>query len=192
MDELFNSGTKLAYGTSYSGYFDASDETKASKRKETFVNCPSFQVCVDWAKDKKNVSILIFDKDAEVNYAFGNFIGKNSEPLLCKLDDGVVYSYGQSMIMFYGDPLISRVSEIIGRVVEAGLYNYWTYLRMNWLKVHSRKIAITHPLDGYYSFNIYHMQPAFYLVLMGWCLSALCFMVEVMYNSLLCKRVRSC
>jgi len=42
-------------------------------------------------------------------------------------------------------------------------------------KIETRKLAIIHPLDGYYNFNLYHMQPAFYLSLMCWCLSALCF-----------------
>jgi hypothetical protein len=90
------------------------------------------------------------------------------------------------MIMFHGDPLLRRVTEIIDRVVEAGLYNYWISISMNQYKINSQKIAIVHPLDGYYSFNLYHMQPAFYLLLMGWCLSVLCFIVE-----LLCNRVLS-
>jgi hypothetical protein len=192
MDELLASGIKLAHGNSHSAFFDDSEETKASKSKGTFVNCPSPEVCIDWAKYQKNVSILFFDTLAEINYASGNFIGEKYKPLLCKLDDGVVFTYSQSMIMFYGDPLMKRVNEIISRVVEAGLYNYPTSLRMNLIKVQSRKIAIAHPLDEYYSFNLYHMLPAFYLILMGWCLSALCFMVEVKYNSVLYKRVRCC
>jgi hypothetical protein len=90
--------------------------------------------------------------------------------------------------MFQGDPLIKRVTEIIDRVVEAGIYNYWISKRMNKIKLEARKIAIVHPLDGYYSFNLYHMQPAFYLLLMGWCLSAICFIVELFYNRVLSNR----
>ena len=160
------------------------------KLKKNCANFPMNDISLDWAKYQKNVSVLLLDKFAEIHYALGNFIGENSEPLLCRLEDGVFFSYGQSMLMFNGDPLISRVSEIIDRVVEAGLYNYWNSRLMNWIKLYSRKIAIVHPLDGYYSFNLYHMQPAFYLILIGWCLSALCFIVEVMYNSVLRKRVK--
>ena len=39
------------------------------------------------------------------------------------------------------------------------------------MKLGSRKIALVHLLDGYYSFKLYHMQPAFYLLLIGWWLS---------------------
>jgi hypothetical protein len=57
LDEMFNSGIKLAHGTSHTGFFDDNEETKASKRKGTFVNCLSSQVCIDWAKYQMNVSI---------------------------------------------------------------------------------------------------------------------------------------
>jgi hypothetical protein len=91
------------------------------------------------------------------------------------------------MLMLHGDPLMKWVNKIIGRVVEAGLHKFWESLRMDLYKIYSRKIALVHPLDGYYSFNLYHMQPAFYLLLMGWCLSALSFTFEVLYNYLLSK-----
>jgi len=130
----------------------------------------------------------LFDKEAEEGYASGDFVGENSEPLLCKLEDGVFISFGQSMIMFNGDPLMRRVNDIIDHVVEAGLHIFWDSLQMNLYKILSHKIAIFHPLDGYCSFNLYHMQPAFYLLLMGCCVSAFCLMVEVLYIHLLRKR----
>jgi len=123
----------------------------------------------------------MLEKEAELCYATGEFVGKNSEPLLCKLEDGIFLSFGQTMQLFHGDPLMKRVNEIIDRVVEAGLYKFWYSLQKHRHKVYSHKIAIVHPLDGYYSFNLYHMQPAFYLLFMGWCLSVSCFMIEVLY-----------
>ena len=81
---------------------------------------------------------------------------------------------------------MKRVNEIFDRVIEADLHKFWD-LQMNWHKIYSHKIAIVHPLDGYYSFNLYHIQPAFYLLLIGWCLSAFCFMVEVFYFRLISK-----
>jgi hypothetical protein len=81
--------------------------------------------------------------------------------------------------MIHGDPLMRRVSEIIDRVVEASLYHHWISQFMRYRKLLSGMMAIVHPLDGYYSFNLYHMQPAFFLLLIGWCLSAFCFFVRV-------------
>jgi len=91
--------------------------------------------------------------------------------------------------MLHGDPLLKRVTEIIDRVVEAGIYKYWFSLRIHRLKLRSQKIAIVQPHDGYYSFTLYHLQPAFYILLIGWCLSAVCFMMEELYNRVLRERV---
>jgi hypothetical protein len=112
---------------------------------------------MNWAKYQKNVSILLEDKLVEDMYASGTLVGVNSEPLLCNLEDGVVSNIGLSMMMFYGDPLLRRVNEIIDSVVEAGIYNYWISLNMEAKKRFYRKIVIVQPLDGYYSFNHYHV-----------------------------------
>jgi hypothetical protein len=188
MDELFASGIKLAYRVDHSFIFENGDETEASKVKQNHVYCPSFHVCVEWANYHKNISILLSDNLAKMYYAIGDFVGENSEPFLCPLEDGVVFSTGLTMIIFIGDPLLRRVNKIIGRVIEAGIYNYWTSQHFHWIKLEFRKIAIVQLIDEYYSFNFYHIQPAFYLLLIGWCLSALCFIFEVMYNRLLNKR----
>jgi hypothetical protein len=134
------------------------------------------------------VSVLLADNAAEEGYALGHYVGENSERLLCRLEDGVVYSTGLAMKMFYGDPLLRRVTEIIDRFVEPGMYNYWISANMHRRKILSRSIAVVQPLDEYYSFNLYHMQPAFYLLLMGWFLSVIYFMVEVLYNCIITKR----
>jgi hypothetical protein len=125
---------------------------------------------------------------AERQYANGKLISKNSEPLVCRLEDGVVFNNGLTMIMFHADPLMKRVTEIIDRMVEAGIYNYWISLNNNVCKIKYRRIAKVNPLHGYYSFNLYHMQPDFYLLLMGWCISAICYIVELWYKRILSKR----
>jgi hypothetical protein len=186
-DELFDSRNMVAYPPGQSYIFQNGDEHEAINVNKNLANCPSYEVCMDWARYRKNVSILMADKDAEKLYADGYFIGENSEPLVCGLEDGVVFNTGLTMVMFSGDPLMRRVNEIIDRVFEAGIYNYWISLRMNIYKLKSQRIALVHPLGEYYSFNLYHMQPAFYLFLMGLCISVLCFVIEVLCNHILRK-----
>jgi len=187
MDELLESGIKLAYSTDYDFIFDERHETESSKVQRNRAYCPTIWVCLDWANYQKNVSILLPDITVEFRYAFGQYVGENSKPMLCSLEDGVVFPASLTMLMFHGDPLMRRVNEVIDRVVEAGLYNYWISAQINLGKILARKIAIVQQLDEYYTFNLYHMQTAFYILLMGWCLSAVCFMFEVLYNCLLCK-----
>jgi hypothetical protein len=187
MDELFASGIKLAYSPEYSYILWIGDEKEVSNVHKNLANCPSYKFCEDWAKYYKNVSILSDDIEAEFRYALGDFVGENSKPLLCSLEDGVIFPAGLTMLMFQGDPLMRRINEIIDRVAEAGLYNHWISLELNWRKILFRRIAIVQQLDGYYSFKLYHMQTAFYLLLIGWCLSAFCFVFEVLYNRVLSK-----
>jgi len=182
LDEMFASGIKLFYPKVYNSIVDNGDDPYALELKRNSLVCPSNVDCVKRAIHLKNVSILTTDINAEENYANGDYVGENSEPLLCRLEDGVVYNTGLGMIMFHGDPLMGLVNIIIDRVVESGLYNHWISFRLYLMKLGTHKIAIIHPLDGYYSFNLNHMQPAFYLLLMGWCLSVLCFIVELFYN----------
>jgi hypothetical protein len=188
MDELFSAGMKLAFQEGRSFIFRNGDEIEASKVLRNLADCSSFEVCRNWATYQKNVSIMMAESFAELYYATGEFVGENSEPLLCKLEDGVFLQTGATMVMFHGDPLMRRVNEIIDLVFEAGIYNHWISLVQNYYKALSRKISLVHPLDGYYSFNLYHMQPAFYLLLMGWCLSVLCFMVELLYSRVFSRR----
>ena len=108
--------------------------------------------------------------DIEGHHDIGDFVGKNSESLFCKLEEGVIFNTGLTMVIFHGDTLMRRVPNIIDRVVAAGQYNYWNSLRMDRLKLRSRKIAIIQALNRYSSFNLHNMQPAFYFLLLGWCL----------------------
>jgi hypothetical protein len=179
---------KLAYPPAYNFLFKNGDEKEAMNLNRSLVNCLLLDVCINWAMYQKNVLILMPDIYAESLQAYGDLVGENSEPLLFRLEDGVFFNTGQIMIMFHGDPLLRRGNEIIDRVVEAGLYNYWISLIMNHFKLKSQKIAIAYPLAGYYSFNLKHMQPAFYFLLMGFCLSVFCFEIEVLCNRVLSKR----
>jgi len=124
----------------------------------------------------------------EENFAFSKFVGGKSKPLLCRLEDVLLYQCGTTIIMLYREPLMRRVTEIFDRVVEAYIYKYWTSLVMHKLNPNARKRGIVDPLGGYYSFNLCHIQPAFYLLFMGWCLSTLSFMVELLYNRVLTRR----
>ena len=141
MEELFASGIKLAYDPEHNFVFENADETEVSIVQTHLVICPSVRFCENWAIYQKNVSALLYDLDAEVGFSHGDFVGQNSEPLLCMLDDGVYNSDGIAMIMIHGDPLLRRVSEIIDRVVAAGLYTFWISKEMNLFKLHAEKIA---------------------------------------------------
>ena len=73
---------------------------------------------------QKCINFFISDFLAELINAIGKFVGENSEPFMCRIEDGVIYSSVLSMITFHGGPSMRRVSEIIDRLVEAVLYSH--------------------------------------------------------------------
>jgi hypothetical protein len=191
MDELFVSGMKLAYDPIHSSVFENGNETEVSNVRRMKANCPSFEVCVNWALFYKNVSVFLSDYYFEIQSYTGGFVGGNGEPLLCRIDDGVFLNVGSVMIMFYGEPLLERINNIFGRVLEAGLYKFWLSEFVNDYKIAYQQIAIVNPLEEYYSFNLFHMQPAFYLLLIGLCLSVFCFVIELFSYGFLNLNVRN-
>jgi len=124
MDVLFASGIKLTFRPDFSGILEFGDETELLKLRTHLTNCPSFMECMEWAKYHKNVSILLPEIQAEMLYSFSDTVGEDGKPLLCKLEDGVNFPVGLTMMIFHRDTLTRRVKNIINRVVEAGLYNY--------------------------------------------------------------------
>ena len=119
MDELFESGINLAYHPMHQFIFENGEETEVSVVQRNRANCLSYRACVKWAIYYKNASILFADLNAEMYYAVGDMLGENSEPLLCRLEDGVVYNNGLRMIMLPGNPLMRRVNEIMEMDISA-------------------------------------------------------------------------
>jgi len=73
---------------------------------------------MNWANYQKNASVLLTDIYIEGHYNVGDFVSENSEPLFCKLEDGVVFNTDLPMVIFHWDPMMRLFSEIIDRVVE--------------------------------------------------------------------------
>ena len=136
----------------------------------------------------QNISYYTSDLNAEIENDIAYSSGKTSEPMFCMFENGDIYDEGLRLVMLNGDPLLRRVSVIIDRLVEAGFYNTWVSRFKHLYKFRKHIQRSVHKLDGYYSFNLHHMRPAFYLLLMGLCLSSLCFIFELLYNRLLSKR----
>jgi hypothetical protein len=188
MDELLSSGMKLAYDLGMSYIFEYGDETEVSTVRKMKADCPTFEICVDWATREQNVSVLMLDVSVKVAAKAFPLFKKSDKYFLCRIDDGLFYNFESVMLMFYGDPILTRVNEIIDRVMEAGLYNYWFSQFEYQYESLLLNLNTTFQIEEYYSFNLYHMQPAFYLLLMGLCLSVFCFVIEVIFYRLINKR----
>jgi hypothetical protein len=155
--------------------------------------CPNTSVCLKWAHDYKNISIILEEVDTEEKYSTPSLMDENSKALICPLADGVMMIICPladgvmmtlliAMIMRVGDPLLERIDEIIQRVVEARIFMQWKKSHFDKVKLGSGTLHSYSILDDYHSFTLEHMQPAFSMLLMDFCISTLILLLELTYH----------
>jgi hypothetical protein len=185
---MLASKIKYGYHPILDDMFNETDDVNSHIILENRVRCPDGKVCLKWAEDYKNISIILEDADVEEKYSNSSLMDENTKPLICPLDDGFTITVNIVMTMSVGDPLLERIDEIIQRIVEAGIFMQWKKSHFDKIKIRSGKIHSYSLLD-YYSFTLEHMQPAFYMLLMGFCVSTVILLLELANH--LFKRLKS-
>jgi hypothetical protein len=120
LNDVSAAGISFYYKTEYSFLF-VGDEKLVHYLARPHQQPVLFKEIMNWASHHKSISFFDDELCIAAFYAWGDFVGENCEPLICKLEDSLVYIKGLSRVIFHGDPLLRRVSEIIDRVVAAGL-----------------------------------------------------------------------
>jgi hypothetical protein len=124
MDELLSSGMKLATFPGSNYVFEYVTEIEMSNVRRNLADCPSYDICLNWAVLEQNVSVVVPEDNFEMLVDTYLLLKKNVKRPLCRIEDGVFSNNQLAMLMFNGEPLLKRVNEIIDRVLEAGLYKY--------------------------------------------------------------------
>lgn len=179
IDQMLASKIRYGYNPHFDNIFIEADDENSQKILENRVLCPILIACFKWAKDYKNISLIIEELSVEEKYSTSSLIDENSKPLICPLDDGIVMTVNAVMMVRMGDPLLGRIDEIIQRVVEAGLFMQWKKSYFDKIEIESGTLHRYSLLDDYNSFTLEHMQPAFYMLLTGLCISTVILLVEL-------------
>jgi hypothetical protein len=182
IDQMLASKIKYGYHPIFDNVYNESDDAYSPIILRNRVLCQNMSTCLKWALDYKNISIILDEVDIEEKYSSSSVMYENSKPLICPLDDGNVVIINNAMMMRVGDPLLERINEVIQRVVEAGLFMQWKNSHFDELKMRSGTLRSYSLLDDYYNFTLEHMHPAFYLLLMGFCISTLILLLELAHN----------
>jgi hypothetical protein len=179
IDQMLASKIKYGYRPVFDYVYDRDDDVNSKIIRENRVLCPSISACIKWAQDYKNISMILDELGIEERLSTSSLMDENSKPLICPLDDGIVIISNAAMIMRVGHPLLGRIDEIIQRVVEAGLFMQWKKSYIDKNKIRSGTLHSYSLLDDYYSFTLEHMQPAFFMLLIGVCISTVTFLLEI-------------
>jgi hypothetical protein len=152
------------------------------------VFCPDQLTCVKWASKYQNITTLMEDMYKDTLKSGGYWTDEINRPLICELENGTVAAYDVAMAVLKGHPLLEHINDVIDHVVEAGLPMQWKRRVLETVKL-SSNTSFTYTLaDTYVNISATHLQSAFYMLLLGYVLALLSFILEVIWYNVMSER----
>ncbi|PNF13985.1 hypothetical protein B7P43_G08686 [Cryptotermes secundus] len=177
VEELARSEMKLGFSSMDSVFYEDKTDTQSRKIMAKKVACGPGDTCFIWAKRYKNLSILISDIIYKFQSSLNRSLDTNSN-LLCEIEDGVVERGSIVMVLPKGSSLLDSVNDIILHVVEGGIFGEWVKMTDHMQMVKTKAFFPRGLSDEYYELSLAHLQSAFYLLLCGYGLAFIIFVIE--------------
>jgi hypothetical protein len=121
------------------------------------------------------------DLDIQTYRAKGVWTDENNRPLLCEIEGRVFGISEVVMIGVEGDPILQFIDDVLGQILEGGIFMHLKEKSFDKLKILSM-------LDGpnfditYSPMSIIHLQTVFYFLMLGYVLAVVCFTTEIMWH----------
>lgn len=177
VQDILDSGIQHGFHPALNVFFlDELDEllTKIVEHNEP---CKNVEVCTQRVAQRGDfVTIGNHDRMQYLNTY--TTLDNNGKPLLCTFGDEVT----QNSKTFYvprGSTLLHHFNRAITVAVQAGLVEYWLESELVTSRIKAAAIKKISPLDNYSVFVLTYLQPAFYLLALGYCLASFVFVVEL-------------
>jgi len=111
----------------------------------------------------------------------GNWTDENNRPILCEFEDGVVGTANLAILVKKKSPFFEVINDVVGHIVEGGLFAHIKKPVIQELKL-EHVLNFSTSDDTYYAISVRHLQTSFYLLMLGYVLSVLCFVTEIMWH----------
>jgi hypothetical protein len=177
VEQMLASDKKFGLVQSYEKFFNDSSESTDSTILKKAVRCPDYNTCLNWTIVYHNISTILDDFTKLLMNADGNWTDENNRPIACELEYGGVETSGVSFWVSKGSHLLVFINDIIGRVVEGGIFVQISNLGLYKAKLKSKFHSPTFD-DTYYAISVSHLQTVFYLLLLGYLLAFACVVTE--------------
>jgi hypothetical protein len=181
IDQMLNSTMKFGFISVHKSFFNDSTDPVGRSILKGMVTCPDESTCFKWATTYRNISILRTDLNKDYSHSVGSATDENNKPFLCDLEDGGVAYFDIVMAVVKGSPLLEHINDVIDRIVEAGLFKYWTNSFFASARMITKTSGSDTLADKYLDINIRHVQSAFYLLLLGYALALISLFVEIIW-----------
>jgi hypothetical protein len=186
-EELEESGVSVAVHPEVETIAAATGYDKYKRLKTSFT-CEEYDECQARAITQNNFSIIALQVHMEyIALTLGKRLLGNK--YVCALDGNIV-SGGFSMYLAKGHPLFKSFNVLIQHCIQAGLVtNYWSQLNWNTSLrgAHSATDGSSDNSDMYFVFNMSHLAVPFCSLLLGYALSLIVLLAEVVFNTLKSK-----
>jgi hypothetical protein len=181
VEQMLASDKKFGFYQSFKRFFTDSSESTDSTILNKAVRCTNYDTCLKWTIVYHNFSTILGEFTELLMHANGNWTDENNRPLACKLEYGGVEISGAAFWVSKGSPLLAFVNDVIGRVVEGGIFKQISNHGLYKAKVKSKFPSPTFD-DTYYAISVSHLQTVFYLLLLGYILAFACVVTEILWH----------
>jgi hypothetical protein len=181
VEQMLKSERKFGFIDEYEVFFNNVSGSVDSSILENAVRCPDRGAAFNWAAAYKNISIILEDMNIEIFRCMGKLSDENKRPLLCKLQDGGVRTWGLVLQVIKGSPLLEVINDIIVHVFEAGISTHIKRRDFSKEKIEATWDDFAFD-DTYIAFGASHLQTAFYLLMIGYVMGVACFVTEIVWH----------
>lgn len=185
-DDLIHSGVLYTFEESTEAALNSTLYYDYMKLQSNRMNCSNHNKCLERLFMSQDITMISIPIQADY-VAFQLIPNYKKGKHVCSLDEDI-YKMFFVMYMQLGSPLLDRFNTIIRRTIEAGLVdNYWSML--NW-ETHVKSIAKSlydgnlFDKDMYFAFSLSHLKVAFFVLTLGYILSSIMFIGELLYTKL--------
>jgi hypothetical protein len=180
VEQLLKSDMKFGFYDQLGAFFNDVPDSVDSAILNKSLQSPEIGLFFNWAA-YQNMSFIFENLNIEICRGFGKLRDQNNRPLLCELEDGGVTSVEIVLLVYRGNPLLELINEIIDQLVESGIATHIKKREFSKEKISCMPVDFAFD-DTYTVFGIRHLQTAFYLLMLGYLLSVVCFVTENMWH----------
>ncbi|PSN34681.1 Ionotropic receptor 599 [Blattella germanica] len=144
------------------------------------VTCVDYESCVKAIILHRNASIVT--TSAYSKYIANNILsGVDKSKGVCNLN-GVLASVGMIALLDKGSPFLERINVYVTRSFEASLLKrYWSKIMTNEAFIFKNKSILKND-SLYLVFNLSHLAPCFFILVFGYIISFVVYIVEVSFG----------
>jgi hypothetical protein len=181
VEQMLVSDMKFGFVELYEKFFtDTLESTETTILKNALL-CPDYETCLNWTIVYHNISTILNEFTKVLMHADGAWTEENNRPLACELEFGGVETSGTAFWVSRGSHLLEFMNDVMGRIVEGGIFTQISNLGLYKAKVKSKFHSPTFD-DTYYAISVSHLQTMFYLLLLGYLLAFVCVVTDILWH----------